>query len=373
MGASQNYKILVVGKGPKYEKNNVDLKYLSYCYPSAIKTLAKSIYYLVLCLFLNPCILQKNISCAFSFNSTIRGKLKKFNLLSLIHLKKPKAIHIQWAEHISLFESLIKEGKIPLILSLRGRHVNISPLLNSKTKNLYQRVFPKIDAFHAVSKDLKSKAVDLGANEKRIKVIYTGINISEIKSIVNNTPPPHQNEIQFLCVGRHHWIKGYRLLFEPLSKIKNENIKFRCTIVGHGDTEELKFLAYKYNLWDNFHFVNQIDQKSIFKLMSQSSALILPSYSEGIANVAVEALALKLPVISSNCGGMTELIKDGESGLIFDSGSINSLYLAIKKFLKMDQNEIDLLSENGKNKVWKNHDSRKQNKQIIELYQMLID
>ena len=50
--------------------------------------------------------------------------------------------------------------------------------------------------------------------------------------------------------------------------------------------------------------------------MKEADALLLPSVEEGIANVVLEAMAIGLPVVSSNCGGMSEVIVDGDNGLL---------------------------------------------------------
>ena len=53
--------------------------------------------------------------------------------------------------------------------------------------------------------------------------------------------------------------------------------------------------------------------------MRESDCLILPSVQEGISNVVLESMAIGLPIISSDCGGMKEIINDGRNGFLFSS------------------------------------------------------
>ena len=57
-------------------------------------------------------------------------------------------------------------------------------------------------------------------------------------------------------------------------------------------------------------------QQSVYDLMCGSDVLLLSSIEEGIANVCVEAMLCKLPVLATDCGGMKELVSDGKTGFI---------------------------------------------------------
>ena len=77
--------------------------------------------------------------------------------------------------------------------------------------------------------------------------------------------------------------------------------------------------------------ISSNSQESIYKKMKESDCLILSSVDEGISNVVLESMAIGLPVISSDCGGMEEIITDGVNGYIFQSRDSKSLILRFKK------------------------------------------
>ena len=88
-------------------------------------------------------------------------------------------------------------------------------------------------------------------------------------------------------------------------------------------------------------------------MMSQSDCLILPSVSEGIANVVYEAISIKLPVISSDCGGMKEIIKNGYNGYLFKNRNVLDLVDTIKSFLETSLEDRELLVKNAKDLIFK--------------------
>ena len=88
-------------------------------------------------------------------------------------------------------------------------------------------------------------------------------------------------------------------------------------IVGDGpDYEELAFAVHALGLQYHVHMPGRKSRQEIFELYDQADIFFMPSVSEGIANVALEAMSMELPVVSSDAGGMCEVIVDGQNGLI---------------------------------------------------------
>ena len=92
---------------------------------------------------------------------------------------KPDVFHIQWAKSISDWHWVQQFG-IKLIVSLRGVHINYSPIFDPKLAEIYRKYFPQVDGFHAVSKAISLEAQKYGAVAEKIKVVYSGL--SEIKN-----------------------------------------------------------------------------------------------------------------------------------------------------------------------------------------------
>ena len=101
--------------------------------------------------------------------------------------------------------------------------------------------------------------------------------------------------------------------------------------------EELLFLVSELGLQKRSTFSPRVTQEEVYNQMLEADLFILPSVEEGIANVCIEAMFCKLLVLSTNCGGMSELIEDGITGFLVPTkstrfnGSKNRKYHAIKQ------------------------------------------
>jgi colanic acid/amylovoran biosynthesis glycosyltransferase len=157
-----------------------------------------------------------------------------------------------------------------------------------------------------------------------------------------------------------------------LAKLREEGVDFRYNIVGDNQSEELLFLIDYYNLGDYVTLTGRVPQQEVFDLMNSSSAFLLPSREEGLANVAVEAMALGLPVISSDCNGMPELIEDKQNGLLFNNHDPESLAAAISYFASCSYDEINAMRTAARKKVEEQHNFDQMAEGMLALYQEVV-
>ena len=116
-------------------------------------------------------------------------------------------------------------------------------------------------------------------------------------------------------------------------------------IIGEGpERKNLGFLASKLKIQDKIEFKGQLSLEETRNVMKNCYCLILPSLSEGLGRVLIEAMALGKPVIGSNVGGIPDLIKDGQNGFLFEVGNTEELAEKLKTLLN---NKI-LVVEMGK-------------------------
>ena len=89
--------------------------------------------------------------------------------------------------------------------------------------------------------------------------------------------------------------------------------------------------------------------------MLSADLFLLPSVEEGIANVVLEAMALGVPVITTDCGGMREVLKDGSNGKIVSVRDTDAMVDAIMEFSQSQKQARDSMSENAKQTIQANH------------------
>ena len=119
-----------------------------------------------------------------------------------------------------------------------------------------------------------------------------------------------------LFVGRNDPVKGVECLINSFNKIKAEFQDFKLILVGEGLPEG------KLSLWE------------VREKMKNCYCLVVPSLSEGLPRVIMEAMALAKPVIASNVGGIPYLVKDGQTGFLFGVGNVEQLAEKLRILLR---------------------------------------
>ena len=133
-----------------------------------------------------------------------------------------------------------------------------------------------------------------------------------------------------------------------------ENLKLR--LIGPIDenikSKLISFSKNKHNgSWLNFDGVKS--KSEILKIMQESNALILPSYTEGFPNVVLEAMACGCPILASNVGAIPEMIgykTEDNSGICFPAKNVTSIVETIIDY-NLNPKQKNKMSINGKKKV----------------------
>ena len=149
------------------------------------------------------------------------------------------------------------------------------------------------------------------------------------------------SELKILSIGRSHWLKGYTYALDAFALLKEESFSFHYKIIGIDNDEELLFQRDQLNLCRHVTFQKSVSFERIREEIYEADILLLPSLEEGIANVVLEAMALGTLAISSNCGGMTEIVRNDENGFIVPIRDSRAIVETIKKV-----KELSLVSYN---------------------------
>lgn len=134
--------------------------------------------------------------------------------------------------------------------------------------------------------------------------------------------------------GRLDSQKNFGLLIRAFSQIASDYPEYNLTIYGKGDKEiELKQLAASLGLQDRVLFPGNI--QNIADEMEKNTMFVLSSDFEGMPNALMEAMALGLPCVSTDCpcGGPRYLIQDGVNGLLVPVGNVDKMAAAMREML----------------------------------------
>lgn len=297
--------------------------------------------------------------------NSFNARLKFYPIL----YQRPEAVHIQWVKSIADW-TWVKKLDIKLVVSLRGAHVNYTPIANPEYVEIYQKCFPLVDGFHAVSEAIKNEAKIYGLSGSKTKVIYSGL---ELNKFLFQFKKINKNCLQIISVGRGHWKKGYDIALDALKILKEKNVTFHYTIVGIEENEELLFQRNQLDLENEVTFLKKMDLESVKHKIQASDILLLPSVEEGIANVALEAMALGTMVVSSDCGGMTEVIKDNENGFIFKVRNVDQMADKIQYVMKLSDEAQREIVKNARFTIENQHSAEMMIRSFSNFYKEIIN
>ena len=297
--------------------------------------------------------------------NTWNDKLKTYPVL----FHKPDVFHIQWAKGLGDW-MWVQDFGIKLVLGLRGAHINYSPIADYKLAAMYQQNFPKVDGFHAVSQAIAEEAIKYGAKSERIKVIKSGLDLKELtfqkKQLDSNTP------IKILSVGRDHWIKNYSLALDVMRILKNKGIPFHFNIIGVSKNEALSFQRNQLDLEKEVSFTDHLSFNEVKEAMQEADVLFLPSLKEGIANVVLEAMALGTLVLSTDCGGMAEVVIPEKTGFLLQNRDAEAIANAFVEVSKLSLQAYQKITKEARDFVVTQHSKEQMVNGMQSLYVDLL-
>jgi len=246
---------------------------------------------------------------------------------------------------ISLFGK--KVYGIPYVVSLRGSDVpNYDPYklnyIHKISKPLTKFIWQNAIKTVALSNGLKDLALKTYPT-LNIAVVYNGIDTTIFKRLRRKN---ESDNVKLICVARVLKRKGIHHLLLALSQMNLNNVEL--LIVGTGNFEnDLKGLSAKFNLDETISFYGYCDNNKLPELYSDADIFVLPSLTESFGIVFAEAMACGLPIIGTTAGGIPEVVRNGENGILVPPGNVNKL----KNALVMLINDKELRKKSGEKSI----------------------
>ncbi len=284
---------------------------------------------------------------------------------------KPDVFHLQWTKGTADW-TWIGDFGMKLVVSLRGAQINYSPLTEKGLDRIYKQHFPKVDGFHAVSKAIARESEKYGASPEKMKVVYSGFPLKDIPKAEDGYSIQNR-KILVLSIGRAHWKKGYNYALDACALLKENGFDFHYTIIGALGVEELEYQKKDLKLQDCVTFLGTVPYESVLKMMQKAHIILLPSVEEGIANVVLEAMMLKKVVVTTNCGGMEEIVTDGQNGFVVPIRNPEAISNKISEIAQLAQNQIAEIVKNAKNTIETTNSEEKMVHDMEALYHFVLN
>lgn len=208
--------------------------------------------------------------------------------------------------------------------------LGFNSLLRSSEKKLMKRS----DALIAVSKCTKKELTEFyDIDEKKIHVIYNGVDVEKFKPNKDRAGLRRELGLEekqkiILFVGRLYQRKGLDTLLQSISKVIQDFGDAKFVISGEGhrqNKEKLLKIAEKLKIKNSVLFVGYFPDEKLPDLYAASDMFVLPSRYESFPFTILEAQATGLPVISTNVGGIPEIITNNRNGLLVEPANPEQL------------------------------------------------
>ncbi|NHV60333.1 MAG: glycosyltransferase family 4 protein [Candidatus Verstraetearchaeota archaeon] len=151
------------------------------------------------------------------------------------------------------------------------------------------------------------------------KLLYAHLFIPSIFTLTN---PFNKRDIDLAFMGVLSKEKGIIEFLKTCNILKNKNVAIRVVIWGDGVLkDQVEQYINKNNLSALVQLKNFVDPYNVPKILNKIKLLVIPSYSEGLPNILLEAMACGTPVLATPVGGIPDLLKEGETGFLLKSNN----------------------------------------------------
>lgn len=240
--------------------------------------------------------------------------------------------------------------------------------------SINMHVIKRIEHFFAVSQRFTEMVAGFGIAKERITTIYNGIDFEhEPKETITRADLNIKADEFVVCmIARLHPIKGHTVVFEAMQELKAAGVQLRLLLIGDGPLyDDLKTEVQQKGLENEIEFLGFQEDVDSFLLLSDVK--LLASYSESFPLVILEAARSRVPVISTDVGGVKELIADPSLGWVIPPRSPQAIASSIKEAIVLkDKGVLKGMGEHLYDKASTNYSIEQLMEQICKTYKKIL-
>lgn len=181
--------------------------------------------------------------------------------------------------------------------------------------------------------------------------------------------PPLADNHRLLCVGRLSKEKGQLLLIEAAGRLAASDRRFELVLAGDGPMRgEIEALIAKVGLAGRVRITGWLDAQGVRGELRDARALVVPSLSEGLPVVIMEAMAHRRLVIAPYLAGIPELVIHGQTGWLYPASDVAALAAAMQACLDTPPPALAAMGETAWQGVWAAHDVDTEADRLAKLF-----
>lgn len=148
---------------------------------------------------------------------------------------------------------------------------------------------------------------------------------------------PDCREPVVLYVGKLESRKGYADLIQAAREVTRVIPHARFVFAGHGEVRQAQELADSLQLSASIECLGWVTREQLPSLLNRAAVFCLPSYNEGVPMAMLEAMSYGLPIVATPVGGIPDLLRSGENGILVEPGDVAAFSRAIIRLLENKQ------------------------------------
>ncbi|WP_281884342.1 glycosyltransferase family 4 protein [Paenibacillus sp. YYML68] len=256
-----------------------------------------------------------------------------------------------------------------VIFHIHGSSFEAFQRKNSFTKWIVRKTLDRADAVVVLSEQMKM-LVHRFSNNPSVHVLPNPIEIPDEQDLLK--PKDYSDKVNLLFLGEIGPRKGIYDLVQALASVPQPyRNQLQLHVCGNNEIEKLKSRVQELGLEDCCTVRGWIDGEKKKYFLRVADIYILPSYAEGLPISILEAMAYSLPIISTNVGGIPEIVRPEQNGILVEPGAISDITSAILQLIT----DSELRDEFGKQsrEIVDKHELKAVVKQLNQLYISMVD
>lgn len=286
-------------------------------------------------------------------------------------------IHAHWVIPTGLLGWLVaKKTGLPLITTAHGSDINLYSQKNRLLSWITSLVLKKSSLVIAVSSSLQAKIIkDFKIPPEKVKKIPIGLDFQDFYSRPRNQVRkklklPARKKI-LLFAGGLAPDKGFETLKEAFPKILKSHPQILLLVLGKmtlNQIKEIKREAKKEGWEKNIRFFGERKPSEMPLFLSAANLVAIPSFHEGLGQIALEALACETPVVVSAVGDLPEIVKMAGGGSVFKPKDASQLASQIISYFNQEKK-----SKINKKFLLKEFDLRENTQKLVQIYNSFLN
>jgi len=235
---------------------------------------------------------------------------------------QPDLVHVHYASTFGFWG--MRSRVRPLLVSVWGSDIVSFPS-NWLSRRYLKKVLSRAEHLTVTSRFLENKVTDFlpGAGSK-CDLVPFGVDLPDVRRGIPDGP------VRLCFLKSHKPVYGPDILLKALAEA----------------SRDIKKLARRLNLADRVDFPGMLSHGEVYQLLEDSTILVMPSLEEAFGVVALEASVCGRPVITSDVGGTSEVVINGQTGVLVPPGDVSALAKAIVK-LARDRQRCEQMGQAG--------------------------